>query len=88
MMGLPCVTASKADLERLIALCEEQPQTEVVVDLRDMKLRAGAMTIAIALPDATRSALLSGNWDATGLLVDHYEQVERVAANLPYVSGF
>jgi 3-isopropylmalate/(R)-2-methylmalate dehydratase small subunit len=88
MMGLPCVTASKADLERLIALCEEQPQTEVVVDLRDMKLRAGAMTIAIALPDATRSALLSGNWDATGLRVDHYEQVERVAANLPSVSGF
>jgi hypothetical protein len=31
---------------------------------------------------------MSGDWDATALLVDHYEQVEQVAASLPYVSGW
>jgi hypothetical protein len=31
---------------------------------------------------------MTGGWDATGLLVEHYEDVQRVAKALPYVSGF
>jgi hypothetical protein len=31
---------------------------------------------------------LDGTWDATALLLDKYEDVERVAARLPYVTGF
>ena len=42
----------------------------------------------VDLPEGVRSALTSGNWDATGLLVDRYDEVERVAARLPYVSGW
>ena len=40
------------------------------------------------MPDSARDALISGEWDATGLLLEHYEDVERVAARLPYVSGY
>jgi hypothetical protein len=46
------------------------------------------VTVPLGMPEAVRSALMSGGWDATALLVDHYEQVEQVAANLPYVSGW
>jgi hypothetical protein len=35
-----------------------------------------------------RSALLSGDWDATALLLDRYEEVEQLAGRLPYVSGW
>lgn len=88
MMGLPCVSASRPDLERLIALSERHPETEFHLDVHAMRIVGGGLTVPITLPEATRAALLSGNWDATGLLVDRYEEVERIAASLPYVSGW
>jgi len=42
----------------------------------------------ITLPDAVGDAFITGNWDATGLLRDRFEDVERVAARLPYVAGW
>lgn len=88
MMGMPCVTASAADIERLIAHVESQPNLEFELDLTTRRLTAGDLTVEVELPEAIRSALISGNWDATGLLVDKYDEVERVAASLPYVSGW
>ena len=88
MMGMPCVTASAADIERLIALAESQPDVEFNLDLTTCRISAGDLTVSVGLPEAVRAALTSGNWDATGLLVDRYDEVERVAAGLPYVSGW
>ena len=42
----------------------------------------------VTMPESLRSALLSGDWDATSLLLDRYDEVERGAARLPYVSGW
>jgi 3-isopropylmalate/(R)-2-methylmalate dehydratase small subunit len=88
MIGLPCVTASRADLEKLLTLAETQPSTVFDVDLASGQLRAGSLVVPITMPDAAREALRTGNWDATGLLVDRYEEVERTAARLPYLNGF
>ena len=88
MMGMPCVTAAPADLERLLSLVESQPNVEFTLDLTTSRLSAGDLSIPVSLPEAVRAALTSGNWDATGLLVDRYEEVEAVAARLPYVSGW
>jgi 3-isopropylmalate/(R)-2-methylmalate dehydratase small subunit len=88
MIGLPCVTASRADLEKLLTLAETQPTTVFDVDLASGQLRAGSLVVPITMPDAAREALRTGNWDATGLLVDRYEEVERTAARLPYLNGF
>lgn len=88
MMGLPCATASRADLDALMAAAEANPSLVFEVDIAKGQVRAGALTVNVAMPDTARGALLSGHWDATGLLVDRYEEVERVAARLPYVSGW
>ena len=88
IMGLPCVTAQGADIEQLIQQVETHPETEFDLDLHACTITGGPLSIAVKLPEATRAALLSGNWDATGLLVDRYEEVEAVAARLPYVSGW
>jgi len=88
IMGLPCVTAGRADIERLLKLAETHPETEFELDLHTVRITGGNLTIPVGLPDATRAALLSGNWDATGLLVDRYEDVDEVRSRLPYVSGW
>jgi 3-isopropylmalate/(R)-2-methylmalate dehydratase small subunit len=88
MMGFPCVSASPEDIARLIALVEARPDVECDLDLAAGRLVAGDLSVAVTMPEGARSALVSGNWDATGLLVERYDEVERVAAGLPYVSGW
>jgi 3-isopropylmalate/(R)-2-methylmalate dehydratase small subunit len=88
MIGLPLAMAAPADIERLMAAVEADPSVSCQVDLTAKTATAGAVTVPLVIPDAVRSALLSGDWDATRLLVDRYEQVEKVAASLPYVSGW
>jgi 3-isopropylmalate/(R)-2-methylmalate dehydratase small subunit len=86
-LGLPCVTVSSADANTLQAMAETEPTIVFTVDLDSMTIAAGDRRFSIALPSAARDGFLDGSWDATGLLLDRYEEVEAVAARLPYVSG-
>jgi 3-isopropylmalate/(R)-2-methylmalate dehydratase small subunit len=88
MMGLPCGSITEAESEEIIALIEAQPSLEFVLDVAAGTLTAGSKVWRVSFPEAVRTALVTGGWDATGQLVDRYEDVERVAASLPYVSGW
>jgi 3-isopropylmalate/(R)-2-methylmalate dehydratase small subunit len=88
MIGLPCATVTPDQIEKLMAVVEADPSVTCAVDLSAKTISAGPVTVPLGMPEAVRSALMSGGWDATALLVDHYEQVEQAAANLPYVSGW
>ncbi len=88
MMGLPCLTASRADVARLMEVAKASPGVEFVVDLRAGRVTAGAVTAEAAMPPTARDALISGAWDATGSLVQDYDVVEAVAARIPYLRGF
>jgi 3-isopropylmalate/(R)-2-methylmalate dehydratase small subunit len=87
-IGLPCVTASPADLDRLMDLVEGHPAQTFDVDLKTKLITGGGLSVAVDLPDSARDAFLSGDWDATGLLLANYAEVERTAARLPYIQGF
>jgi 3-isopropylmalate/(R)-2-methylmalate dehydratase small subunit len=87
-LGLPCVTAAHADVEKLMQAVTGDPATEVAIDIAALAVTAGALRLAITLPAAARDAFLEGTWDATALLLDRFEEVETVALGLPYVSGF
>jgi len=88
IIGLACATASAADVEKLMAAVERDPTATLKVDLKAGTCEAPGVTIAVAIPAHVREALITGAWDTTGLLLDHYEQVNAVAARLPYLSGF
>ena len=84
-LGLPCVTAAPEAVDTLIQLVTGDPTLVVAVDLSALQVTAGTHRFAITLPAAARDGFLDGSWDATGLLLDRYEEVEAVAARLPYV---
>lgn len=84
-LGLPCVTAAPAAVDTLIEMVTRDPALHVVVDLATLQVTAGSHRFAITMPAAARDGFLDGSWDATGLLLDRYEEVEAVAARLPYV---
>ena len=85
MLGVPCVAADRAGIEALRQAVADDPQARIVVDLERGTVTTGALTCACDLPANAREALLTGAWDATGLLIEDYGEVERVAAALPYL---
>lgn len=87
-LGMPCVSASAADMDRLMTIVEKAPETVLAIDIREGSVRAGDLRVAITLPAAAHESFLDGTWDATGLLLDRFEEVEAVAASLPYVNGW
>jgi len=88
MMGLPCVTLASADAARLRTTVESDSSAPVAVDLEAGTVGAGGLVWRASMPESARQALISGAWDATGILLADYDAVRRVAASLPYVSGF
>ncbi len=88
MMGLPCVTASAADLQAIGARVATDPHVTLVVDLEAGTCTIGDFTCQVDMPPKSREALLTGAWDTTGLLLDKFDEVRATAARLPYsVSG-
>lgn len=87
VLGMPCPTASAATLDALMTAVEQEPSTEIVVDLSAMLVTARGVSHELSLPAAAREAFLDGSWDATGLLLERFDEVRGVAARLPYVSG-
>jgi 3-isopropylmalate/(R)-2-methylmalate dehydratase small subunit len=88
MIGLPCATVAEDQMQALMALADQQPSLECHLDLDASTLEAGGLVVPVTMPESVRSALLSGDWDATSLLLDRYEDVEQLAGRLPYVSGW
>jgi 3-isopropylmalate/(R)-2-methylmalate dehydratase small subunit len=87
-IGLACVTVPAADAAWLQQAAETAPATIVEVDLEAMTVTAAGRRVPCAMPASARDALISGAWDATGLLLDRFEDVAAVAGRLPYVGGF
>lgn len=87
-IGLPCLTAAPDDLAYLQQLAESDAATHAAIDLNAGTLQAGGRTLAVSAPRASLEALVTGAWDATGLLLEDPDAVKATAASLPYVSGF
>ncbi len=87
-IGLPCATAAAGDIEALMAAAERDPGGRMVFSVDAETIEGAGRTVHVGMPAAVRDALLTGQWDATGLLLDRFDEVRRVASGLPYVTGF
>lgn len=86
-LGMPCVSASKADIAAICAIIEADPKTELTVDVQNLKLKIAGKEFPCTLRDTARKALVEGKWDAIGDLLDGLPQVEATASKLSYMSA-
>lgn len=86
-LGMPCVVAAGDDIAKLAAAIEIEPNIEVTIDLEKLKVRYGPHAFDCVLREGARSVLLSGHWDPLQDLISAEEQVEAVAASLPYMAA-
>jgi 3-isopropylmalate/(R)-2-methylmalate dehydratase small subunit len=85
-LGIPCVSASTADLRKLSAAVEANPQTEIVVDVDAQQVRFGGQSIPVTIRSSARDALINGRWDAIGELIEGLPAVRQLATTLPYLA--
>jgi len=86
-LGVPCVTVSPNDLERVRQAVQADPQTILTIDLKSMLLVYGEESIPCALPEAARKCLARGKWDPLGDLLKGVEKVEKTASKLSYMQA-
>lgn len=85
-MGIPCVTADPADVQKLQAAIAANPQAPITLDLEAMQVSTADFSIPVVMGEGSRNMFISGTWDACGQLVAQAEQIRATAARLPYVS--
>jgi 3-isopropylmalate/(R)-2-methylmalate dehydratase small subunit len=84
-LGLPCVTLSESDLTNLMDSVELDPTQEIAIDLRARTVTSRAGQMEAIVPEGVRQQMLEGTWDATRVLLEAGEAIEKTAAALPYI---
>jgi 3-isopropylmalate/(R)-2-methylmalate dehydratase small subunit len=86
--GIPCLVADPADVAWLLREVEKHPREALDVDVEGQEVRFRGRSIGASIPDGARHQLVSGSWNAMGVLLEAGDAIERTARALPYVSGF
>jgi 3-isopropylmalate/(R)-2-methylmalate dehydratase small subunit len=87
-LGLPCLTLEPRDLAAAMDAVEADPGQELVVDVAGGRFTCRAGSFAAALPIGAREPLLGGGWDATAVLLEAGDAIERTGGALPYLADF
>ena len=86
-LGIPCVSAARADIQKIAAAVAANPQLEVVIDVAAQEVRFGGQKIKGTIRDSARDALVNGRWDAIGELLEGVPAVRELAKKLPYLAA-
>jgi len=86
-LGIPCATASRADIAKIAAALETNPATEIVVDVANQQIRFAGQSVPAAVRADARDALVNGRWDAIAELLDGAPAVMAKAVTLPYLAA-
>ena len=88
ILGIPCFVASRDEVGQLQTLIERTPETVIEADIESGVITAGTLRVKAWLPPAVRDSFTSGQWNPTAMLLDRFNEVQAVAARLPYLNGF
>ena len=83
-LGMPCVMLSEGDLGRFAEIIQRDPKTKIALDLESSTIAGGGHSARFEMKGGAREALLKGEWDALGQLVDGLPQVHALATKLAY----
>lgn len=87
-LGIPAVTVSAADMQRIQHLCQSQSQARWTVNLGSGKLSGELGSFDIHMRDHHKNTLMEGLWDSTALLLENPDEVKSLHDSLPYTGGY
>ena len=85
-LGIPCVSAERADVDAMVAAITADPTLPVTVDVEKLEVRVGSKAWPVTLRESARKGLLEGRWDAIGDLLDGLPAARELAARVGYAA--
>ncbi len=85
-LGIPCVTATTADIALLASRIEADPSLEVTVDVEKNRVFFGGENFTVNIPESAREVLIAGHWDPIADLLEAEPAVAATASKLDYMS--
>lgn len=87
-LGVPCLTLDGPDVDWLLKAVSKNPEQEVTLDIEDRQVRFGDKALAAKMSESHYRQLTTGTWNATAVLLEAEEAIDRVAKSLPYIAGY
>lgn len=87
-IGMPLMTVSAEEVQKLIAHTQKNPKTEYTADLETLTLSWSDESISIGMLEERRQSFLKGTWDILTILRSNLPLVREVAGKLPYMREF
>ncbi|MGQ0644980.1 MAG: 3-isopropylmalate dehydratase small subunit [Elusimicrobiota bacterium] len=84
-IGLPAVTASAADVKRLMDFARANPDAEADLDLQKKTVSFGGVSIPVDIKESARQSFLEGTWDSSATLLAGMDSVRETARKVPYL---
>ncbi len=83
-LGLPCVTLGETELSKLMGAVELDPTQNLHIDIKARRLTCRVGEMSLGISDGVRHQLLEGDWDATRILLEAGDEIDKTATALPY----
>ena len=87
-IGMPLITASAEDVQKLVAHTQKNPQTEYTASLETLTITFGDESFKVEMLEERRQSYLKGNWNVLAILRSNLPRVREVAEKLPYIQEF
>jgi 3-isopropylmalate/(R)-2-methylmalate dehydratase small subunit len=86
-LGMPCIEASREQIEMIGATLAQNPATEIAIDIENGRITVGDKTIDVTIKSSAQQALLAGKWDPIQELLEHDSDINVTAESLGYVQA-
>ena len=83
-LGMPCVSVSNDARNSIAEWINQNPSGQVLVDIKDLKVRAEDHSFTCDLRSGARDSLLNGAWDPLDELLEANHAIETIHGNLAY----
>ena len=84
-LGMPCIEADKEHIIQIAAVIEQEPNTEIAIDLDNELVTFSDKTVPVRIKSTAKSALTQGRWDPIIELIENDKAIAKTAEALPYV---
>jgi 3-isopropylmalate/(R)-2-methylmalate dehydratase small subunit len=85
-LGIPCVTATTAQIKQLAAAVEANPALEITIDVANRKVTFGNESFSVEMPATAHDGLTTGQWDPIAELLESEAEVATTAENVAYLA--
>ena len=87
-LGIPAVCAARSDLQKLADAITADPTASITVDIDQLSVSCGDLSVPCTLPESARGALTSGQWDFLSQLLENRSAIQERMQVLPYMNQF